>query len=211
MKEELRMILELPSRLTALEILSQLGAKLRYLDEELEYGLEQRKLLRRAQQVLARYPVKDDQSWFVYLALLLSNLSPVRLENVLARLHLTAEARAAIIRGLAINEELLRMGKNPKRSEIYKALHPNNEISLAIAASLSAPGSPVRRAVRLYFDELINVKTIFTGQDLLQMGFKEGRDLGHILQSLLDARLDQIVNNRQEELAFIKEHSLTTL
>ncbi len=204
MKEELRLILESPNRLIALEILSHLGAKLRYLDEELEYGPEQRKIIRRAQRVLPKYLSIENEAWLVYLALLLSSLSAARLENVLARLHLTSEVRVAIIRGLAIDEELMRLGKHPKRSDIYKVLHGSSPISLGIAASLSAPGSPVRRAIKLYFEELINVKVILTGQDLLKMGFKEGRELGQVLQALLNARLDQFVNNRQEEMAFIK-------
>lgn len=204
MKEELRLILESPSRLEALEILSKLGAKLRYLDEELEYDVEQRKLLRRAQQLLSRYPLNKHDNWLVYLALLLSNLSSVRLENVLAHLHLASEARDSIARGLAIDEQLLRLGKNPKRSQIYAVLHMNNNISLAIAASLSAPGSPARRAIKLYFDELKEIKTDLDGEDLLKIGFKEGRELGKVLQSLLRAKLDQVVHNRQEELAFIK-------
>jgi tRNA nucleotidyltransferase (CCA-adding enzyme) len=204
MKEELRLILESPSRLEALEILSKLGAKLRYLDEELEYGIEQRKLLRRAKQLLSRYPLNKEDNWLVYLALLLSNIPSARLENVLARLHLAAEARDSIARGLAIEEQLLRFGKNPKRSQIYAVLHNNNDISLAIAASLSAPGSPVRRSIKLYFEELKEIKTDLDGEDLLKSGFKEGRELGKALQALLNAKLDQIICNRQEELAFIE-------
>ncbi len=208
MKEELRLILESPTRLDALEILSRLGARLRYLDEELEYGPEQRKLLRRAQQLLSRYPVKTQENWLVYLALLLSQLPLARLENVLARLHLSSEARTSIVRGLAIDEELLLLGKNPKRSEIYEALHTDNEIALAIASSLSSPGSPVRRAIRLYYEELKDIKTSVSGEDLLKMGYKEGRELGQILQNLLNAKLDQIVHNRQEELDFIRPSKL---
>ncbi len=209
MKEELRLILESSTRLEALEILSKLGAKLRYLDEELEYGAEQRKLLRRAQQLLSRYPLNKDDNWLVYLALLLSNLSSARLENVLARLHLASEARDSIARGLTIDEQLLRLGKNPKRSQIYSVLHPNNDISLAIAASLSAPGSPTRRAIKIYFEELKETKTDLHGEDLLKIGFKEGRELGKALHALLNARLDQVVHNRMEEMAFIQSELAT--
>ena len=209
MKEELRLILESPSRLEALEILSKLGAKLRYLDEELEYGVEQRKLLRRAGQLLTHYPLSKHDHWLVYLAILLSSLSAARLENVLARLHLTAEARDSIARGLAIDEQILRLGKAPKRSQIYAVLHTNNDTSLAIAASLSAPGSPARRAIRLYFEDLKEIKTDLHGEDLLKIGFKEGRELGKALQALLHAKLDQIVHNSQEELAFVKSELAT--
>lgn len=205
MKEELRLILESDYRLAALEILSKLGARLRYLDEELQYGLEQRKYLRRAQQLLQHYHMNKEEAWLVYLGLLLSRLPHARLDNVLARLHLSADAREHIVRGLSIDEQLLRLGRNPKRSQIYSVLHSNHDVSLAIAASLSSPGSPVRRSIKLYLEELKKVKTDLAGQDLLKLGFKEGRELGKLLQSLLAAKLDQIVQNEQEELAFIQK------
>ena len=108
------------------------------------------------------------------------------------------------MRGLAIDESLLRLGKNPKRSQIYSVLHNANEISLAIASSLSGPGSPVRRDIRLYFEELRETKTDLDGAELLKIGFKEGRELGKVLDALLIARLDQVVQTRQDELAYIK-------
>ena len=204
MKEELRLILQSVNRLAALEILAKLGAKLRYLDEELEYGIEQRKLLRRAQQLLLRYALNKDDVWLVYLALLLSKLAPARLENVLTHLHLSADAKDAIMQGLALDEQLMPLDENPKRSDVYKILHGKNDISLAIAASLSAPGSHCRRAIKLYIEELKDIKTDLTGQDLKKIGIEEGPQLGKLLQSLLAAKLDQMVINKQEELQFIK-------
>ena len=211
MKEELRLILELPSRLQALEILSKLGAKLRYLDQELEYGATERKLLRRAEQLLERQRVEIKEPWLVYLALLLSQLQPDRLTNVLGRMHLANDAKEIILRGLTINKEIEQSGKETKRSQIYKIFHNAADASLAVAASLSSPGSIVRRAAKLYLDELKGVRPELHARDLLQMGFVEGPELGAVLEALLNAKLDQKVRHRQEEEEFIRLYRINSL
>ena len=237
MKEELRLILASPIRLTALEILSALGAKLRYLDEELAYGNTEKKLLRRGEQVLKQYAVTEDrsgkigtvavpdrsdvlrrsrrgeiyepattkeQSWLVFLALLLSRLPLERLVRILGRLHLVNEDREMIIRGLSLDQEITQLKKNAKHSEIYRVFHNAADVSLAIAACLARPGSPGRRVIKLYLEELNGVHTELSGRDLLQMGFSEGPEIGKALEVLLNAKLDGIVRNRQEEEEFIK-------
>ena len=211
MKEELRLILELPSRLQALEILSKLGAKLRYLDQELEYGATERKLLRRAEQLLERQRVEIKEPWLVYLALLLSQLQPDRLTNVLGRMHLANDAKEIILRGLTINKEIEQSGKETTRSQIYKIFHNAADASLAVAASLSSPGSICRRAARLYLDELKGVHTELHARDLLQMGFIEGPELGAALEALLNAKLDQKVRHRQDEEEFIRLYRINSL
>ena len=206
MKEELRLILESANRLSGLEILSRLGAKLRYLDEELEYGSIERKLVRRAEKLLQRYSIKAADHWLVFLALLLARLSTDRLTNVLARLHLSNEAREIILRGLTMDKEIIQSGKHLPRSIIYKIFHNAADASIAIAATLSNPGSPGRRAAKLYLEELRDVHTELHGQHLLQMGFAEGPALGVALTALLDAKLDQLVKTRQQEEDFIRQY-----
>ncbi len=173
MKTELQLVLQSKHRLTGLDILAKLGAKLRYLDEALEYGAQERKLIRLAEQLLDRFPVEEP--WLVYLALLLSRLSSERLQNVLLRLQLINEDRNIVTRGLNILPSLASADKHLKRSEIYQLLHGTPISSLAIAACQAKPGSSVRRMIKIYFEELKDVTTKLSGKDLRQMGFAEGR------------------------------------
>jgi tRNA nucleotidyltransferase (CCA-adding enzyme) len=209
MKEELKLILESPHRLKALEILSKLGGKLRYLDEHLEFGAPERTAIRRAEQLLARYSLKD--IWIICLALLLARLSPTRVPDVLSRLHLSNDERLTVLRGLEIYPALGKENKAMKKSEIYELLHGTSDEALAIAACLAPPGSYVRRMTKLYFDQLKTVNIELSGADLLKIGLEQGPRIGQLLRAVLEAKLDGQVSTKKEELEFVKNLALAEL
>jgi tRNA nucleotidyltransferase (CCA-adding enzyme) len=201
-RDELKLILESPERLKGLALLSKLGSNLRYLDENLEYGEPERKTIKRAEQLLAHYQINN--SWIIYLALLLARLSIDRLPEVLARLHLSNDDRSAILRGLEIYAALGNQRKEIKNSELYEILHDSPDESLAVAACLAPAGSYVRRMTKLYFDQLKTVCIEVSGKDLLNIGFSEGPRIGEVLKALLDAKLNGLVSTKKEEMEFVK-------
>lgn len=204
MRSELRLILESPQRMKALELLGQLGGRLRYLDSQLEWGAWQRLLLRRAERLLARYAVEEQ--WVIYLALLLSQLEPDRRADVVERLHLANDQRAHIDRGLRLPGQLKALSGEPSRSEVHAMLHGHSDQALAIAACLAKPGSSWRRWIKLYLEELKHVDVSISGADLIKMGFAEGPDIGWVLNRLSEAKLDGKVLNREDELSFVRSN-----
>ncbi len=204
MKAELKLILESPFRLKALDVLSKLGGKLRYLDEQLEYGPQERKVIRRAEQLLSRYSLSN--IWVVYLALLLARLSKTRLPEALARLHLTNEERDIILNGYRLYPVLAEKSKDTTHSEIYELMHGSPDEALAIAACLASPGSFVRRMSKIYFDDLKEITTNISGKDLKQLGLTEGPQIGQALRALLEAKLNGLVSTEKEEMDFVKKY-----
>jgi tRNA nucleotidyltransferase (CCA-adding enzyme) len=213
-RDELRLILESPHRLRGLELLSGLGAKLGYLDSELEYNHATARAIRRAERLLERYKLKDE--WLVYLGLLLSSLPEPRVGAVFERLHMKNDEKEIISKGLSVRfelpqifEELSRSEHALKNSEIYRLLHGKQDESLAIVACLANPGSPVRRMIRVYLDKLEKTKVELNGNDLVSMGFTQGPQIGEALEALLNARLDGEIKSREEELQFVRQHYST--
>ncbi|MCC6981244.1 MAG: CCA tRNA nucleotidyltransferase, partial [Candidatus Melainabacteria bacterium] len=200
-RTELKLILTSPHRVTALDLLGDLGGKLRYLDAELEYGLPVRSLLRRAERLLEHYPVED--AWLVHLGLLISGLPKKRLENTLDRLQLQVDHKQKILSGLRLPEQIGEPDVEPKRSQIYRLFHGQSGESMAIAACLARPGSLTRRMIKLYLEQLGDVSIELTGADLLKLGYSQGPQLGRLLDQLLDARIDGKVKTRDDELAFV--------
>lgn len=210
-RDELRLILESSQRLRALELLSQLGARLRYLDSELEYSQRIRKAIRRAERLLGRYQLSGiREQWIVYLGLLLSQLAASRLEAVLERLHLTNDQKTIIQKGFSIAQELPQLAQQShkphglKNSEIYHLLRGNSDASLAIAACLADPGSSLRRVIKIYLEKLEAVRLEITGDDLLKLGFSQGPEIGRTLEAILDARLNGSIASRDDELALAR-------
>ena len=208
MRDELKLILESEHRLDGLDLLAQTGANMRYLDTELKYKPSIRKQIRIAGRLLQRYPV--EQPWIVYLGVLLAEMQIERVPSVLDRLHLTNEQKQIIQSALEMpgrmNELFVRVQWSqyvlPKRSQIYKMFKGRADESLAIAASLAVAGSPMRRLIKLYRGELENLTLLISGNDLLQMGVPQGPALGKMLELLLDAKLDDSLKTREEELTF---------
>ncbi len=201
LREELRMILESPSRTVALDLLAELGGCLRFLDTELEYNLRTKHVLRRAERLLERYKVED--CWIVYLGVVISTVPEQKLEAALDRLSLTNDQKASIIDGIKLSKEAMEQLENASRSKIFQTLRGQSNQALAIAACLAAAGTNLRRMIKLYLEELADVTVRLNGRDLVEMGLAEGPMIGNVLSDLLYGRLDGTINSEWEERQFV--------
>lgn len=202
LKEEIRYILESDKRLEALDLLERLGGGLRFLHEKLKYGAKSRVYIRRAERLLLRYKVKDE--WIVYLGLLFARLTKAGLQEALDRLQLSNHHKEIILKAKAIELGLGYKSKTLKRSEIYKIFKDQPEETLAIVASLAAPGTKVRRMVLLYLNELSSVQLLIGGADLINLGVPRGPKIGALLTCALEAKLDGLISSREEEISFVE-------
>lgn len=202
LKEELRLILESDNRIAALDMLAELGGGLRFLDAAIDYNDRVRLHLRRARKLLTNYPLS--RPYTVYLGVLLHTLSESALGATLTRLHLSDEEKNWIIDSKRILQGLSELQSCSSPSDLYRVLHGHNEHSLAIAVSVAAAGSRLRRNIRTYFEELKDVKTSLRGNDLIAMGIPQGPEIGRILSILLFARLDGELSSAEEERTFVQ-------
>lgn len=203
MKSEIRLILESPTCMQALTILGELGGRLRYLDTELVFSKYVQGLLYRGERLLKRFSV--DEPWIVYLGILLSQLDRVKREDVLERLHLTNKQSEMINRGIDAINDFPDVDRDLKRSEIHSILHGLSDQSLAIAASIARPGSPWRRMIRLYLEELKDITLELKGADLLRMGYRQGSNLGTTLNLLLEMKLDGKLRTKSDVVEMAKK------
>lgn len=201
-KEELKMILESPHRIKTLSLLSDLGGNLCYLDKKLDFCDSTRRSMRRAERLLERFAVAEP--WIVYLGALLSELPAQSVSGVLNRLMLTNKQKENIESGLDLHRQMPLSMKELKRSEVYEMMLGRSRESLAIAAAIAQVGSDLRRALKLYIDELADTKISINGGDLLAMGYLPGPKIGETLSVVLAARLDKEIAGRKEELSLAK-------
>lgn len=201
LKEEMRLILESPERLAALDMLAELGGGLRFLDGRIIYDKRVRLHVRRAQKLLAHYSL--DKHYVVYLGILLYQLEREALQQALMRLHLGDDERSWIRDAQVILAGFFELENYKRRSQLYKVLHGHDEHALAIAVCVAPPGSPLRRCIKLYFEELKDTRTFLRGRDLVELGIPQGPEIGKILDDLHDARLDGDLLTFEDERQFV--------
>lgn len=209
LKEEIRMILESPERLVALDILKEAGGGLRFLDAHVHYDRHLRLHVRRAERLLR--DVALDKIWIVYLGLLLSGLDPTRLVETLNRLQLSEDEKKSILDARTVFHDLMRLEPGAKRSDIYNVLHGYEDSSLAIAASQAPTGAAARRHIKLYLDKLRSLRPTITGKELKELGLPEGKALGKLLTELKQAIIDGHVKNPEDEKKFVLQRLQTAL
>lgn len=203
LKEELRLIFQSDSKLKALDTLQELGGGLRFLDSEIVYSRRTRLRIRRAEKLISNYSLTRPFS--VYLGVLLSELPDKRLNDALMRLHLSEDERCAIIDAQRILQGLLALESDASRSAIYKVLHGHDIHSLAICVCVAPMASRLRRGIKIYFEELKDLKPSLRGTDVIELGVPRGPLVGKVLDSLRDAMLDGKVLNAEDERRFVKE------
>jgi len=64
----------------------------------------------------------------------------------------------------------------------------------------------VKKSISHYFTHLRYVKPFIRGKDLERMGFEPGPFYREILESVLDARLNNVISTREEEFEFVRQY-----
>jgi tRNA nucleotidyltransferase (CCA-adding enzyme) len=75
-------------------------------------------------------------------------------------------------------------------------------------AMAKANGEKIRRLISTYFTQLKGNKIQIRGKDLLALGFKPGSVFKDIFESVLEARLNNLVKTKDDEIRYVKEKFL---
>ena len=151
-------------------------------------------------------PCAVEERWTALLAAMLLAVGPetrlavgerlvlgrraLRIVSQLERLETTAGPALASADSLAPSEVRTRLdGFEPE---------------ILVLASAVGRGSPLEERIALYLKELRHVRPALTGDDLRQLGIVEGERIGTLLRALLIARLDGVVETRQDELSLAR-------
>ena len=132
--------------------------------------------------------------------LLTWGMSAAGIDSLSARLNLPRRVRdaAASAAGLLLLEPRL---DNPllSRSDLFALLHGFSHSAL-LAAELMFVLPAARAHVALYIHHLCHVRCALTGVDLRALGVSDGPEMGRILDCLRDARLNDEIASRADEL-----------
>ena len=208
---ELRLILMEENPIPAIARLDEFDL-LKFIHPTIHYDLNTRWLLDQVRGVLAWHDLLflDDpyDRWYVYFLGLIEPLKEEQLLELTRRLNTPPKFSETLLwaKGAA-DHTLLRLYRqtNPTPKEIYYLLHElSTEFLLYMMAKTRQEGT--KRAISLYFTQLKNIRPLLSGKDLQEMGYEPGPRYRFMLQKLLEAHLDGLVQTRGDEIAFLQKH-----
>jgi len=140
----------------------------------------------------------------LYLSLLLYHLSREEGEELFIRLRFPKSTAQIIRDTLHFKEKLLSLAAPELAySAIFRLLEGTSTLSI-MASALASDSKLIQQRLHLYLDKLRHVRTSLDGEALLAMGVSPGPQLGEILRTLKEAKLDQRTNSREEEIAIVR-------
>jgi len=146
------------------------------------------------------------EKWFLYFLGLLDRLKPAAVEEALERLSAPARIRERVKKSrMRCHEVLYLFSREPDLlpSRVYDLLSPlDTEAVLFMMAK--ATQEKAKKHISFYLTHLREVRITLTGDDLKALGIPPGPRYKKLLAELMDAKLDGLVRNRQEEVEFVK-------
>jgi len=145
------------------------------------------------------------ERWLVAFLGMVDSLAEREIEELLQRLSLPEKFREGFLQRRRMAMQLVfRLAHSApmKGSDLYFLLHPLPPDFLLYAMG-KTEREDVKKAISLYFTGLKRTKVSLSGKDLRRMGYKPGPVYAEILQSLLRAKLDGKLQNRQEEVEYV--------
>lgn len=147
----------------------------------------------------ARQTQKQTSVHPLYLCLLIYNLTNEENEQFLSRFNFPNKLAQAIRHTLILKAHLPVLSKaDLKPSDIYHQL--KTYVPQAIQANALASESPeISQRLELYLAKLRYVKPVSSGEDLKRMGVPSGPQLGQVLKTIHEAKLNGEVQTRKDE------------
>ncbi|WP_072621286.1 CBS domain-containing protein [Spirulina major] len=205
LRTELQSSLTSPQWQRAVQWLSELGA-LRCLHPDLSLTPTLARQLRQLDRGLARFDPNQTLTWWhLRLEVLLTQLPTAAALQVANQLQLPQDMSQRLERLQARRSHLeatLPQGDRP--SQIVAQLH-SDDLPLLVLILVQA-SRPVRRILWQYLTHWAQVKAPLNGNDLKTLGYAPGPRYRVILDQLLSATLDGVVQTREQAIAYLQQH-----
>jgi tRNA nucleotidyltransferase (CCA-adding enzyme) len=207
---ELRLILQEDDPLPAVRRMHEYGI-LKMIHENIQCNTEMIRRFGEIKKVLAWHELLfiDEAyvKWAVYFMALIHDAQPGMTHQVCNELDISQQYRDMFCKeknkAMWLLRSLESSKKKIKNSELYHCVKfYKTEILLYMMAS--AKNKTVIRMLSNYHSRLKRLKTYITGKDLKKMGIPPGPTYSKILESVLNARLDNIVETHEDEMNYVK-------
>jgi len=207
---EVKLLLMEQEPLKAIERMNELDL-LQFISHEIKLTNGFRTLLEEIRGVLSWFNLlyldEPYDPWKVYFNGLTSALDSKALHQLAERMQMVdLDSQRLVSQRSEVNRVLDRLFRyeGDNNYELYTLLTQyDTEILLYIMAR--ANNERIKKLISLYFTKLKSTVIDLKGRDLLALGFKPGALYKEIFNSLLEARLNNLISTRKDEVKFVNE------
>jgi tRNA nucleotidyltransferase (CCA-adding enzyme) len=212
---ELVHILREKDPLRAVDRMNELGL-LRFINPELRMNAVTRKVLEETKKIVSWFELlfleRRSEKWAIYFLALCESLTEDQFQGTCNRLAVVEhykeklfEMRKKAGEVLDLMQRMAARRTKVQRSDIYHWLK-ELPVELLLYMMAKTESEEVKKFISLYFTQLQNVRCFITGRDLKKLGVPPGPRFREILDKLLEARLNNLVQSREEELQLARQY-----
>jgi tRNA nucleotidyltransferase (CCA-adding enzyme) len=148
---------------------------------------------------IARRSSKSGELPALYFCLLVYPLDEKEVSQLVRRLNMPARLAKTVEDAIRLKLCLPRLDKpHLKPSRVYQFLREYHPLAVK-ANAIAGDNAATRQYLELFLSRLRYIKPRLNGEELQRLGIPEGAELGRILRSLHQARLDGEVSTRDDE------------
>jgi tRNA nucleotidyltransferase (CCA-adding enzyme) len=207
---ELKLLLMEHEPIKAIERMNEFDL-LQFISPKIKYTKALKNLLEEIKGIISwfnlLYLEEPYEEWKVYWHGLTSNLEAKDMDQLAERMQIVdLESRRMLSQKLDINQALNRLNrfKEGNNYAVYTLLSQyGTEILFYMMAK--ANKEKIKRLISNYFTRLRGIKIGLTGRDLKELGFQPGLLYKEILDSLLEAKLNNQITSEEDEISFVRE------
>ena len=203
LRAELKYILTAPHWPQALTLISALGA-LHCVHPQLQIDRLWWRQVRLAVRWLACLDAQETsmQQWMLIVEMLLASLPEPEPENVAVTLNLPEGSQHRLHQYKQNQQWIIEHLSAPQRpSQVYQVLQAYDQPLLILVAAQSPIA--VRAKIWRYLNHWAIAKPLLNGNDLIQLGYRPGRQFKAMLAAILAATLDSDIHTRTEAEQFV--------
>jgi tRNA nucleotidyltransferase (CCA-adding enzyme) len=207
---ELRLILKEQDPVSAIKRMNDFNL-LQFISPEIRFTKRIELLLEEIRKVIDWYSLLylegTFEPWKVYWHGLTSSLSIGSLKELAEKNGMiNQDSRRMISQRESMAEILRGFYKFSENSyQIYTLLSPYDTESLLYMMARTN-SEKAKRRISSYFTKLKGTKILLKGKDLSNMGFKPGPVYREIFDRVLEARLNNLIKTKEDEVRFVEEH-----
>jgi tRNA nucleotidyltransferase (CCA-adding enzyme) len=184
---------------------------LQFISPAIKFTKDLKNLLQEIKEIISwfnlLYLEEPYDPWKVYWHGLTSSLDIKMLHQLADRMQMVDQESRKMIsereEAGGVLEKLYKFNSDDNYKLYILICHYDTEILLYMMAK--AHNERIKRMISNYFTKLKGTKVMLKGKDLKGMGFKPGPLYKEIFDSLLKARLNNLISTKDEEAGFVKE------